>query len=196
MGRRSLVSERRPHIIASAKSAVAKYGLAGATQQRISEEAGLSRSHIRHYVGNRDDVLDEVWESTIGPYLDHLRRAVAEASDDAVLDNVLDYLFGPLLARNEDDAVIEAFLTVAVHDRELGLRMHKSYSAIEEEITHAIRRVTGADHERAGALAYALICMTAGNSTMSTLPFPKSRTQHMPQIAKRMIQAVIEGEGT
>lgn len=57
MGRRSLAAERRQQVLEAASRCLARNGLAGTTLEKIAEESGLSRSHVRHYVGNRDDLL-------------------------------------------------------------------------------------------------------------------------------------------
>ena len=57
MARPSLKKERTDQILDALERCLAGYGLEGATQDRIAEEAGLARPLIRHNVGNRDDML-------------------------------------------------------------------------------------------------------------------------------------------
>ena len=74
MGRRSLAEERRVQILEAAARCIAEHGVEGATQERIAAAAGMSRPHIRHYVGNRGDLLDAVWARIIAPYVDRVQQ--------------------------------------------------------------------------------------------------------------------------
>ncbi|WP_422362505.1 TetR/AcrR family transcriptional regulator [Pyruvatibacter mobilis] len=57
MPRPTLKKQRREQILDAFEQCVARYGLAGATLERVSEEADLARPLIRHNVGNRDDLV-------------------------------------------------------------------------------------------------------------------------------------------
>ena len=58
MARPSKREARSSEILDAFERCVIRYGLEGATLQRIADEAQLARSLLRHYVGNRDDLLD------------------------------------------------------------------------------------------------------------------------------------------
>lgn len=57
MGRPSVAAERRRQILEAAIRCIAAKGFAGTTLDGIAEEAGMARGHVRHFAGNRDDVL-------------------------------------------------------------------------------------------------------------------------------------------
>lgn len=57
MSRPSLKEQRSQQIIDAYETCVARYGVEGATLERIAGEAGLARPLIRHNVGNRDDLM-------------------------------------------------------------------------------------------------------------------------------------------
>ena len=62
MPRPSVKTERTAEILDAFERSVARFGVEGSTLERIAEEAGLRRSLLRHYVGNRDDLLDALVE--------------------------------------------------------------------------------------------------------------------------------------
>ncbi|MER5185782.1 TetR family transcriptional regulator, partial [Streptomyces sp. NPDC002896] len=112
MGRRSLAVERRQQIIEATTRCLRRHGLAGATLERIAEESGMSRSHIRHYVGNREDLLLAVVRHLHERYDQAFAASVAEAAVDAKLAAVMDYLYGPeFTAPGDDNAVIRELLS-------------------------------------------------------------------------------------
>lgn len=58
MPRPSLKSERQTQILDAYGRCIARYGVEGATLERIASEANMARALIRHNVGNRDELLD------------------------------------------------------------------------------------------------------------------------------------------
>lgn len=189
MGRRSLVQERRSQIIAAAKRVIATQGLARATQERISAEAGMSRPHVRHYVGNRDQLINDVWSATIDPYVAGIREAVG-ALDQRGVDGVLDYLFGPELDRDEDSAVIEAFFTEAQRDPQVHAMAYRSYCDLEEALTRCAKAaVPDLDQAKVDGIGFALLCLTMGASTLTGFPFPKSHRDGARAAAKELLTA-------
>lgn len=57
MPRPSLKDQRTEEILDAYLTCVARFGLEGATQERIAEQAGLKRPLLRHYLGNRDQMI-------------------------------------------------------------------------------------------------------------------------------------------
>ncbi|MEU6747985.1 TetR/AcrR family transcriptional regulator [Spirillospora sp. NPDC046719] len=191
MGRPSLAAERREQILRAAARSVARYGLAGSTQERIAAAAGMSRSHVRHYAGNRDELIDALWDHVITPYFASMRAALNDREPAARLPALVDYLFGPQMARNEDDLVIEALISGAMHDVRLRGRIYDSYSRLEREIAGTIRdAVPGCGPAESLQLAYALICMAFGHSTLAPLPFPATRQAGMKTLAAQLLAAL------
>ncbi|WP_067476360.1 TetR/AcrR family transcriptional regulator [Actinomadura hibisca] len=196
MGRPSLAGQRREQILRAAARSVARHGLAGSTQERIAEAAGMSRSHIRHYVGNRDQLIDALWDHVITPYFESMEAALADRAADERLRALVDFLFGPQMARNEDDAVIEAFFSGAMHDVRLRGRVYDSYSRLEREIARTIRgAVPGCGSAEGLQLAYAFICMAFGSSMLASLPFPVTRHAGMKTLALQLVASLEAGHG-
>lgn len=57
MGRPSVAAERREQILDATMTTIAEHGIHGTTLDRIADTAGMSRGHVRHFVGNRDRLL-------------------------------------------------------------------------------------------------------------------------------------------
>ncbi len=58
MPRKSLKEIRSEQILAAYATYITRYGLEGATQERIAEPAGVKRLIFRHYLGNREEMID------------------------------------------------------------------------------------------------------------------------------------------
>ncbi len=65
MGRPSKKAERTEEIFQAFQRCVIRFGLEGSTLERIAEEAGLQRSLVRHYVGNRSELIEQLADRTI-----------------------------------------------------------------------------------------------------------------------------------
>ncbi|PPF43349.1 hypothetical protein C5B85_13570 [Pseudoclavibacter sp. AY1F1] len=190
MGRPSLVHERRPQIVEAAKRVIGKYGVEGATQERIASEAQLSRAHIRHYVGNRDELIQLVWNSTMEPYAQEMHERVQAAHTGLGLAGVLDFLFGTGVEASPDDAVFDAFLAWSQHDERVRERLLDSYETVVTEVATAIRATyPKMDVAESEALGYAMLCLTIGSSSMSVLQFPAKQTGRLRDVAASMIHA-------
>lgn len=59
MGRKSRADERREAILAAFERCIGRYGIDVSLEQ-IADEAGVQRSLIRHYLGNRDELVEQV----------------------------------------------------------------------------------------------------------------------------------------
>ncbi|MFI8890466.1 TetR/AcrR family transcriptional regulator [Streptomyces paradoxus] len=174
MGRRSLAAERRQQVMEAASRCLARYGLAGTTLEKIAEESGLSRSHVRHYVGNRDDLLlalvDWVQERDDRAFA----TAVEAAPPGQRLAVAMDHLFGPwFLGAGDEGEVILELVKAGRSDEALREAMMSGYrlmlGAIDSGLAAqfpdsapAVRRST----------AYGLLCLALGNALISDLDRP------------------------
>lgn len=57
MPRPSLKDQRTEEILDAYLTCVARFGLEGATQERIAKLAGVKRPLLRHYLGNKDQMI-------------------------------------------------------------------------------------------------------------------------------------------
>lgn len=74
MGRPSLAEKRKHEILGAFGRCVARFGLEGSTLEKIAEEAGMKRSILRHYIGNRDDLINELALKVVAEYRESNRQ--------------------------------------------------------------------------------------------------------------------------
>lgn len=111
MGRKSKADERRETILAAFERCVVHYGI-DVPLERVAEEAGVQRSLIRHYLGNREEVVGQLIDRIGEAY----PRAAAAQFDEALArgpESLLDLLFSPYPGAAEWDAVINAVASTA-----------------------------------------------------------------------------------
>lgn len=176
--------ERRPHIIAAAKRAISNFGIDGATQERIAEEAGMSRAHIRHYLGNRDELLDAVWEATTGDYVRAVDEATNVANSASDVRHAVDQLLELSFVYEEDDAVILAFLHESREDERVRARTHATYRHVED----CVGRLLGISDPRLSASeiesrAHAVMALSMGALMLDLLNPQAPRAERLIAIA-------------
>jgi AcrR family transcriptional regulator len=191
MGRPSMAEQRRAEILAAVGRCVARYGVAGTTLERVSSESGLSRGHVRHYLGNRDELIlafvDQVFAN--GDYAMDSARAAAPVGGQSKA--VIGILFGPAWEPADDNPAIDALLSAAATDESLSDRMRLIYLELESTMTKALR----ADFPSAPSAlciqtSYALLSMAFGNSTLSQLGFPANRRKGARVMAEALLEQV------
>lgn len=66
MARPSMAGQRRQEILDALEQCILKSGIQAASLENIAETAGMKRTILRHYIGNRDDIivaLSERWSA-------------------------------------------------------------------------------------------------------------------------------------
>ncbi|WP_328477478.1 TetR/AcrR family transcriptional regulator [Actinoplanes sp. NBC_00393] len=174
MGRPSMAAERTEQIMQATARCLQKNGLAGTTLERVAEESGLSRSHVRHYVGNRDDLLRKFanWLYT-GCEAEFIGR-IAAAPAPQKLPIAMDYLFSSgFLPISDDDTVIRELITAGVADESIRTTMQGHYTLAIQAVENALAaEYPAASPGARRSAAYGLWCLAMGNSMMAELQLP------------------------
>ncbi|MFT4082876.1 MAG: TetR family transcriptional regulator [Nocardioides sp.] len=188
MGRPSLAEPRREQMLAAITRCIAKHGLAASTQEVIARESGFSRSHIRHYLGNREAVISAVWDHMLTPYSIKLTEALDDEDPAVRTAQVIDFLFGPEMERKPEDLAIEALIDGSTRHPVLRRRIERTYHELEAQIATHLRsvnpRLSVAEAEEAG---FAIVALSFGTSSLCDLGFPETRWLAMKATASRII---------
>ena len=77
-GRPTVAPERRQQILDAVEVCIIRYGLGATTLERIADEAGLTRSNLAHFVGNRDEILDAALTQCVTRFSDEMTGLVSD----------------------------------------------------------------------------------------------------------------------
>ncbi|MFY2823520.1 TetR/AcrR family transcriptional regulator [Ruegeria sp. MALMAid1280] len=116
MPRPSLKDQRSQEILDAYLSCVARFGLEGATQARIAEEAGVKRPLLRHYLGNKDEMITALADYVVAAFaesLDGLREALPNG---ATPSDLVDMLFADESGTDPRLMLVYQALVTAVPD--------------------------------------------------------------------------------
>lgn len=172
MSRKSLADVRREEILHGFARCIGKYGLDVSLEQ-IAAETGVKRSIIRHYIGNRDDLIDAMIERITQVYLQEISAKlsrIGETHDEAAL---LDYLFDDETSYADWDRVIIDVLATA---RERYPNARRNLQKMFKEADRLLARTLAALYPAARAeqckhIAYSLFCLVTTHETMQWVGF-------------------------
>jgi AcrR family transcriptional regulator len=184
VGRPSIAEERVAQILEATGRAIARYGVEGATLERVAAEAGLSRSLVRYFVGNRDDLI-ELYRQRL---LDRYSALPVQAVDGVPATQLLLEALFDEQPDLDDYAAIDAILAATRHDDDLRDDVLSFYRGMEAAIAAAVRH----DHpdwgeQRVTDVAYQVLTAVYGHWTMHSLGFPSDRAQAAREQARKAL---------
>ena len=170
MGRPSVKDERQQEALSAYLRCVARFGLEGATLQRIAEEAGLKRPLIRHHLGNRDEMKAGLVMHVAAEFdavVAGLREALPERNRIGAL---LGLLFG---AQTTDPAIVLAFAALtldAQNDANTRAEMSGAVARYESFLREELARAYPATApDRVAAVAQGIMALSFNLDALSPL---------------------------
>ncbi|MDH2389657.1 TetR family transcriptional regulator [Streptomyces sp. HNM0663] len=121
MPRPSMRAQRSQEILAAYVRCVARFGLEGATQERIADEAGVKRPLLRHYLGNREQMIESLTRYVADRFTQETRELEIALGATGAPADLIDKLF--LSARASDADLFLAYQAlVSAADSHPGMR--------------------------------------------------------------------------
>ena len=189
MGRKSLATERREEILDAFERCVVKYGLEGSSLEQIADEAGMKRSIIRHYIGNRDELVDQLVERAVGNYRAQVMQTFAQVTEAEMVAKVLDELFTPPPTYNVHDKIVVDVLMTAKERfpraKQLLVAMFDELMAsFAEDLARVDPQATAAACQR---IAYAIFCLSMSNESFLWLGMTPAYNSAARQTAEQLL---------
>jgi AcrR family transcriptional regulator len=167
MGRKNLTEERTAEILDAFARCMVKYGLDTSLDQ-VAEEAGMTRSIIRHYIGNREEVVNALIERITADYLAELRADAAQIPQEGMIAATLDYLFDDEEGYDDTDKLIFDVMMTA-KDRYAGAKQtliamfEELITMFTDDLTYAYPQ---ADEVRCRDVAYSVLALAMSNESL------------------------------
>jgi AcrR family transcriptional regulator len=105
VGRPSVAGARKEQILDAVEATVTECGLENTSLQRIADRAGVTRSAIAHFVGNRDDVIDAAATRSVGRIRAEFEAALRETPPEDRVNRFIDMVFSR--GRRDRKAVLD-----------------------------------------------------------------------------------------
>lgn len=147
MGRPTVKQERTREILDAFEACVARFGVEGATLERIAGQAGLARPLIRHHVGNREELLQSLVDRFVQKWHSQTDAMIAMMPDRGRSMALIDILFDETSHDRHMARVAEALIAAAAERPQIGRDIAAWIRAFAEAIDAQLR----ADHPNADA---------------------------------------------
>lgn len=178
---------RRQQIVNAFLALIAERGLESVSLDDVAVASGVQRSVIRHYMGNRAQLVHAAAAVLIERYRDLIQTAVG---DQASAREIIQYLFSRTWMTDSDlpDRAFDELFHEAARDPALRDQLRGAYALLMELLAAGIRRdrpdlPLDAPTER---IAYQIVCLAEHNAAMQRLGFPPEQAAAAQALAQRL----------
>ena len=192
VGRPSLAVKRREEILEAFVECIRRYGLDGATVDKVAAELGVSRALVFHYFGDRHRLVDAV----LGFILDRETRRLTDALEGVPVEKraraILEFAFeGPQFSELRD-VVVQAEI-IALAGRDENVRSH--LADMWERYLEVVTTVLECAFPEAGAHAcratgYALACLAEQHWWMVFMGPGRKRREWARQAGEELLASL------
>ncbi|MCI5044948.1 MAG: TetR/AcrR family transcriptional regulator [Aquisalinus sp.] len=141
MPRPSLKAERREVILDAYEACVARYGVEGASLEKIATEADLARPLIRHNVGNREDLLQALIERYMERSRSIMQSLIVALPENNKAETLVEWLFDPQHSDAQSVLVAEALIAAGQDDKLIARQMRNWTKAFIKSISDVLQSV-------------------------------------------------------
>ena len=152
MARPRIGDLRREQILVAFEACVIRSGLAQTTLADVAAEAGQPRSLVRHFIGNREDMVGALVDRLLERGRSELEVMHEIRTDDAVEDT-LGHLLDRLFADATTNAVIMELWYLSLRDAGLRRQLAAMYETVVFEVAEALPASVIQEHRRDRAFA-------------------------------------------
>ncbi len=192
MPRPDLTEERTALILDAFARCVARQGLDATSLENVADEAGVKRSILRHYIGNRDDLVLALAERSLGKYRADVATMVASMPDNRPAHALLDYLFwddGEDYA--EDVQVVEAMIAAAARDDHLRTLVKAWFDDFIQAVADILcRHFPSADKSRCWSVAYGVVGIYYNHESLAQLNLPDTYRRAARAAAESLVETL------
>lgn len=150
----------------------------------------MQRSVIRHYVGNRSELIVAALDELVDGYRGSVVETIGESPSTEVL---LDYLFGSHWYRDQStaDRALDVLFREASRSEAMRDRLKMAYESFVTVVAEALLRdarehSTHLTVEQALATAYAIVCLAEHNVDLQSLGFDAHQADSAHRAARML----------
>lgn len=189
MPRPTVAAERRAQIIDATQRTIAAHGVSGTTLDRIAETAGMSRGHVRHFVGNRDQLLAATAREV---FSDEDGTPTILPRGTRTLESALAFLFGAeLTASDAENAVVLGLVESSRTRPEIARILSEAYRGTRATLAALLASAHPTAAAEACAVAADGVLATAlGNVFLGDFDPDPARTERARRAAEALISTL------
>ncbi len=139
MARPSVAAQRREEILDAFELCILETGIQAVSLENIAEKAQVKRTILRHYIGNRDDIIIALSDRWVGHYTKQWEDSLNWLPQENRVDALVDSLF-TVRTQEELDAITIGEAIFSEAKRLEAVKAHQ-LSAMKEFIDHFTREL-------------------------------------------------------
>ena len=192
MPRRDLTQERTAQILDAFERCVLQYGLEGSSLERVAEEAGVKRSILRHYIGNRSALISALVERLVEKYSRQLEQLVAYLPQKDRAQKLIAWLFSPAPSGVSEESLIFGKLIVEAGQYPeiqelLGQSMEEFIQLVATQLNLAFPQ---ANRKNCWTVASGIIALYSNHEALTPLQLPDTHRKAAYECARRLIDTL------
>lgn len=185
--------QRRAQILESLELCIVEQGLAKTSLNDVAARAGLARPLVRHFVGNRDNMIELLFQSLIDRGEAQLENI---ASDDVppTLGHMLDLLYGDLFSNTASNVAVRELRSLARNSDAIQGRLRALYERIFDLLVAGMKAEGyGASRNQRRDTAFCLVSLAYGHASFREIHL-SSKKKSAPRLAADTILASIKSQ--
>lgn len=192
MPRPSKAAERTEQILDAFEACIMKHGLGGSSLENIAKEAGMKRSILRHYIGNREELELALFARVMKRYHNELDVIFDWFTDDDIEEQVLAMFFPNRMASSMETIVMtEALLTLSRRSEECEAQFVDYMNTFVAGLTEVLmRHYVGAGEDRCWSVSYGIISIYFNQDTLMTLQLPSRYVDAARETARILLRSL------
>lgn len=189
MGRKSLKTERVCQILDAFECCLEHNGLPGTSLDKVAERAGIARRMVRHYVGNRGDLINAAVARIIERFNTSVFAFIDQPAPEARFDAALNYLFSEEFNLLPATRLVAALLPASLYDEQVREAVKSIYDSFHSGLNQELKRhLPDAPEKQRIQVAYSIMCLSFGGGWMGNIGFDRSLNLQNKHIAEELIQ--------
>ncbi len=193
MGRPRLTEQRGDQILDAFIALVGANGLHATTLDDVATAVDLRRGTVRHFVGNREQLIVAAIDRLVVRYEQAFHAAVADGCTDGAIDRMLARLFVADGEMGLEDRAFVALMT-AGDDPAIRHSIARAYERYLEVIDRVLVAGTSAGVEQRQDVALAILSLAETTNLLLELGFDHDVRHRALRTARALIQPLI-GDG-
>lgn len=192
MGRPNLTEARTAEILDAFERCVARFGLEGSSLERVAEEAGMKRSILRHYIGNRDEMIVALAERVVRKYQVAFQEFLDYISDKNRATQLLSYFFPDKPAESTGDIlVVEALIAAGEQYPDVRQLMFGYVDGLVGDVSRQLRLAfPSASKQQCWNVAYGVVSICFNQESLSPMQLPPKYLKAARASAKALVQSL------
>jgi len=152
----------------------------------------MKRSILRHYVGNREDLVEALADRVIGKYEANFETHLATVSHITPVEQLMSYLFPPqAVSTTESLLVVESLIAASATSTEIQKKMRGYVEYLIERSSELLRQsYPASSKQQCWSVAYGVISICFNHESLTPLQPPPKYLRAAKSSARALIDTL------